>query len=47
LFLTLSEERGLNVFDHRVLRKLLVPKRKDVSQTRKLANNGFHDTHTS
>jgi len=48
LFLTLTKERGLKVFDNRVPRELLEPKRKDVKgDRRKLANNEFHDLHTS
>jgi len=48
LFLTLTKEHGLEVFDNKVPRKLLEPKRKDVTgDWRKLANNEFHGLYTS
>jgi len=48
LFLTLTKERGLKIFDNKVLRKLLEPKRKDVTgDWRELDNNEFHDLYTS
>jgi len=45
--LTLREERGLRVFDNRVLRRIFGPERDEVTgEWRKLHNEEFDDTLT-
>jgi hypothetical protein len=46
-FLTLREEHGLRVFENRVLRRLVGPKRDEVAGGwRKLHNEVFHNLHS-
>jgi hypothetical protein len=46
--LTLREERGLRVFENRVLRRIFGPKRDEVTGGwRKLHNEEFHNLYTS
>jgi hypothetical protein len=47
LSLTLSEERGLMVFENRLLRRVFVPKRDEVTgEWRKLHNEELNDLYT-
>jgi hypothetical protein len=46
--LTLKEERGLRVFENRVLRRILRPKRDEVTrECRKLQNEELNDLYSS
>jgi len=46
--LTLREERGLRLFDHRVLRRIFGPRRDEVTRERKkLHNEGLNDLYPS
>jgi len=46
--LTLREDRKLKVFENRVLRRIFVPKRDDVTgKWRKLNNEELNDLHSS
>jgi hypothetical protein len=46
--LTLREERRLRVLENRVLRRILVPKRKEVTgEWRKLHNDELNDLYSS
>jgi hypothetical protein len=48
LSLTLREEHRLRVFENRVLRRIFVPKRGEVTGGwRKLHNEGLHDLYSS
>ena len=42
-FLSLREERGLRVFENRVLRKIFVPKRNAVTREWRRLHNGEHN----
>jgi hypothetical protein len=42
-----GEEHGLRVFENRVLRKIIVPKRKEDGSWRKLHNDELHSLYSS